>query len=133
VNIRRSGWGAPRFEIQTRVRPLTQTDTPYLTGRAMPVILANQDCRKSQTGTPGLARQGPCWAEDWLLMDEPMPSQMGRMRERLLAERPEAVFYQRGSKAAASSCWKRARVACALWLWDLTKGRVCPPMGARSR
>ena len=58
----------------------------------MPVILQTR-LPDAQTGTPGLPGTGPCGAEDWLLMDEAYAPQMV-YREALLAERPEAVFYQ---------------------------------------
>ena len=58
----------------------------------MPVILQTR-LPDAQTGTPGLPGTGPCGAEDWLLMDEAYAPQMV-YREALLADRPEAVFYQ---------------------------------------
>jgi hypothetical protein len=58
----------------------------------MPLILQTR-LPDAQTGTPGLPGTGPCGADDWLLMDEAYAPQMV-YREALLAERPEAVFYQ---------------------------------------
>jgi len=101
----------------------------------MPVILQTR-LPDAQTGTPGLPGTGPCGAEDWLLMDEAYAPQMV-YREALLAERPEAVFYQsEAARPAAAELLSEALTLLPRFGFTLgADAGVCPfaPTGARSR
>jgi len=92
----------------------------------MPVILQTR-LPEQQTGTPRLPGTGPCGAEDWLLMDEAYAPQMA-YREALLAERPEAVFYQsETAKPAASELLENALALLPRFGFGIdTKAVVCP-------
>ena len=92
----------------------------------MPVILQTR-LPEQQTGAPRLPGTGPCGAEDWLLMDEAYAPQMA-YREALLAERPEAVFYQsETAKPAASELLEHALALLPRFGFGIdTKAVVCP-------
>ena len=96
----------------------------------MPVILQTR-LPDAQTGTPGLPGTGPCGAQDWLLMDEAYAPQMV-YREALLADRPEAVFYQsEAARPAAAELLSEALTLLPRFGFTLGADAVVCPDGRK--
>jgi hypothetical protein len=97
----------------------------------MEPLILQEALPEAQRGAPGLPGVAPCAPDDWLRVDEAYAAQMA-CRERLMAERPEAVLWaEPGAQTAAQEVLDEALALLPSLGFDVGKVAVTCPDGRR--